>query len=127
MESTPAEKIPSKPKIPDERGRGAFISLRRLTPFVRPYRGQMVLMGLSALGATLVGVAVPLLTKNLIDGPIAHHDKAALWPLGGLVLLFGLVESTLFWLRRWFLQRAALGIETDIRNAFYRHLQKLPV
>ncbi len=84
-------------------------------------------MTLAALGATLVGVAVPLLTKDLIDGPIAHHDKAALWPLGGLVLLFGIAEATLFWLRRWFLQRAALGIEADIRNAFFRHLQKLPV
>jgi ATP-binding cassette subfamily B protein len=127
MESTPAVPVPSKPKIPDEPGRGALISLRRLTPFIRPYRGQMVVMTFAALGATLVGVAVPLLTKDLIDGPIAHHDKAALWPLGGLVLLFGLVEAALFWLRRWFLQRAALGIETDIRNAFYRHLQKLPV
>ncbi|WP_194894261.1 ABC transporter ATP-binding protein [Catenulispora pinisilvae] len=126
MESTPAE-VTSKPKIPDEPRRGAFASLRRLTPFIRPYRGQMVLMTLSALGATLVGVAVPLLTKDLIDGPIAHHNKAALWPLGGLVLLFGIAEAVLFWLRRWFLQRAALGIEADIRNAFYRHLQKLPV
>ncbi|MBW8802519.1 MAG: ABC transporter ATP-binding protein [Catenulisporales bacterium] len=127
MESTPAEQLTSKPKIPDDPRRSAFISLRRLTPFVRPYRAPMVLMALSALGATLVGVAVPLLTKNLIDGPIAHHDKSALWPLGALVLLFGLAEAALFWLRRWFLQRAALGIETDIRNAFYRHLQKLPV
>ena len=113
--------------LPDDPRRGAFSSLRRLTPFIRPYRGQMILMTLAALGATLVGVAVPLLTKDLIDGPIAHHDKAALWPLGGLVLLFGIAEATLFWLRRWFLQRAALGIEADIRNAFYRHLQKLPV
>ncbi|WP_194907762.1 ABC transporter ATP-binding protein [Catenulispora rubra] len=133
MESTPSAPVTSKPKIPDstelpdEPRRGAFVSLRRLAPFARPYRGRMILMTLAALGATLVGVAVPLLTKDLIDGPIAHHDKAALWPLGGLVLLFGIAEATLFWLRRWFLQRAALGIEADIRNAFFRHLQKLPV
>jgi ATP-binding cassette, subfamily B, bacterial len=127
MESTPAQPPTSKPKLPDDPKRGAFASLRRLTPFIRPYRGQMILMSLAALGATLVGVAVPLLTKELIDGPIAHHDKAALWPLGGLVLLFGIAEAALVWLRRWFLQRAALGIEADIRNAFYRHLQKLPV
>jgi ATP-binding cassette subfamily B protein len=127
MESTPAVTPVSRPKPPDDPKRGAFLSLRRLTPFIRPYRGQMILMTLAALGATLVGVAVPLLTKELIDGPIAHHDTAALWPLGGLVLLFGMAEATLFWLRRWFLQRAALGIEADIRNAFYRHLQKLPV
>ena len=132
MESTPASlandpKIPDDTELPGDPKGGAFVSLRRLTPFVRPYRGQMILMTLAALGATLVGVAVPVLTKDLIDGPIAHHDKAALWPLGGLVLLFGIAEATLFWLRRWFLQRAALGIEADIRNAFYRHLQKLPV
>jgi ATP-binding cassette, subfamily B, bacterial len=128
MESTPVEPpSPEVPKIPDDTKKGAFVSLRRLTPFVRPYRGQMVLMTAAALGATLLGVAVPLLTRNLIDGPIAHHDSGALWPLGGLVLLFGIAEALLFWLRRWFVQRCALGIETDIRAAFYRHLQKLPV
>ena len=84
-------------------------------------------MTFAALGATLVGVAVPLLTRTLIDGPIAHRDKSALWPLGALALAFGAAEAFLFWLRRWFLQRAALGIETDIRAAFYRHLQRLPV
>ena len=120
-------KLSEGTKLPEGTKSGAFASLRRLTPFIRPYRGQMILMTLAALGATLVGVAVPLLTKDLIDGPIAHHDKAALWPLGGLVLLFGIAEAMLFWLRRWFLQRAALGIEADIRNAFFRHLQRLPV
>src|SRR5258708_34549279 len=82
--------ISQKPlKIPDTTKKGAFASLRRLTPFVKPYRAQMVLMTLSALGATLVGVAVPLVTRQLIDGPIAHHDKGALWPLGGRGPPFG--------------------------------------
>ena len=128
MESTPTEQPDKRP--PDtaiSEQKGAFVSLRRLGPFVRPYRGQMIVMTLCALGATLVGVAVPLLTKDLIDGPIAQHKASALWPLGGLVLMFGIAEATLFYLRRWFLQRAALGIETDVRDAFYRHLQKLPV
>jgi ATP-binding cassette, subfamily B, bacterial len=131
MESTPAAQPSTQPPDtepnPAEAQKGAFVSLRRLTPFVRPYRGPMILMTFAALGATLVAVAVPLLTKTLIDGPIAKHDKSALWPVGGLALAFGLAEAFLVWARRWFLQRAALGIETDIRNSFFGHLQKLPV
>ena len=128
MESTPVEPpSPETPKIPDDTKKGAFVSLRRLTPFVRPYRGQMVLMTLAALGATLLGVAVPLLTRNLIDGPIAHHDSARCGRSAAWSCCSASPRPLLFWLRRWFLQRAALGIETDIRDAFYRHLQKLPV
>jgi ATP-binding cassette, subfamily B, bacterial len=127
MESPVPPETPHAADEPPSPPPGAFVSLRRLVPFVKPYRGQMVLMTAAALGATLAGVAVPLLTRDLIDGPIAHHDRAALWPLGALVLLFGLIEASLFWMRRWFLQRAALSIEKDLRDEFYRHLQQLPV
>ena len=39
----------------------------------------MVLASFVSLGAT---VAIPLLTKAVIDGPIRHHDERGLWVLG---------------------------------------------
>jgi ATP-binding cassette subfamily B protein len=95
--------------------------------FVRPYYGYLILMTVAALAATLAGIVVPLVTRQVIDGPIRHGDRSAVWPLGGLALLFGLAEAVLVFLRRWTMSTSALGLETDVRNVLYRHLQRLPV
>ena len=95
--------------------------------FVRPYYGYLTLMTVAALLATMAGIVVPLITRQVIDGPIRHGDRAAVWPLGGLALLFGLAEAVLVFLRRWTMSTSALGLETDVRNVLYRHLQRLPV
>jgi len=87
----------------------------------------MLLMFAVALGGTLVGVAVPLLTKAVVDGPLRHGDRGALWRLGLYALLFGLAEATLILARRLTLANSALGIEKDLRDKLYNHLQRLDV
>src|SRR5256885_1410921 len=110
-----------------QRSPSRISSLWRMRTYVRPYYGQMALMTVAALLATLAGIVVPLVTRQVIDGPIRHGDRAAVWPLGGLALLFGLAEAVLVFLRRWTMSTSALGLETDVRNVLYRHLQRLPV
>jgi len=95
-------------------------------PYVRPYRRQMLEMGMSATGALVAVTTVPLVTEAVINGPITHH-RGGLWLLAGLALLLGLGEGLLLCVRRWVLGRAATGVETDIRNDLYAHLQRLPV
>lgn len=87
----------------------------------------MLLMFAVALGGTLVGVAVPLLTKAVVDGPLHHGDRGALWRLGLYALLFGLAEASLVMARRLALANTALGIEKDLRDELYNHLQRLDV
>jgi ATP-binding cassette subfamily B protein len=106
---------------------GSFASLWRLKSYVRPYRWQMLLMFAVALGGTLVGVAVPLLTKAVVDGPLQKGDRDALWLLGFYALLFGLAEATLILARRLTLANTALGIEKDLRDQLYAHIQRLDV
>ncbi len=95
-------------------------------PYVRPYRRQMWEMGTAATGALVAVTTVPLVTEAVINGPITHH-RGGLWLLAGLALLLGLGEGLLLCIRRWVLGRAATGVETDIRNDLYAHLQRLPV
>ena len=95
--------------------------------FVRPYLNQMILMTVAALLATLAGIVVPLITRQVIDGPIQHGNRAAILPLGLLALAFGLVEAVLVFLRRWTMSRCSLGMEADIRDTLYQHLQRLPM
>jgi ATP-binding cassette subfamily B protein len=102
-------------------------SLWRVRTYVRPYLGQMVLMLFTAFVGIGAGILIPIVTKAVIDGPIAHGERARLLPLGLLALALGLVEAFLAFVRRWVQSYAALGIETSIRDDLYAHLQRLPV
>ena len=104
-----------------------FAALRRVRPYVRPYYRQMLVMMGSALAGLSASTLIPLVVKALIDGPIREHSDAGIAALAGLVLLFGFTEAASMWLRRMMLSTAALGMETDMRNALYAHMQRLPV
>ena len=106
---------------------GQFASLWRLRRYVRPYRAKMTVMLFVALGSTLIGVGVPLLTSSIINGPLASGDRAALWLLGLYALLFGLAEAALILTRRLTLASSVLGIERDLRDDLYEHIQHLDV
>src|SRR3954468_5325805 len=110
---------------PDDRGK--LSALLRLWPFARPYRRLMALTFSAALLATLAQLAVPLVTAAVVDGPIADGDRAALVPLLTLALVFGVAEASLFFLRRWAMNKSCLRIERDLRDTLYQRLQRLPV
>ena len=102
-------------------------SLWRIRTYVRPYAGQMILMTVAAGLAVGASIVIPLVTRAVVDGPIADGDRAALIPLGLLALLLGILEAALVFVRRWVQSYAALGIETAVRDDLYRHLQGLSV
>ncbi|HEY2173146.1 MAG TPA: ABC transporter ATP-binding protein [Mycobacteriales bacterium] len=107
--------------------RSKISSLWRLRTYVRPYLGHLLLMTAAAMLATGTQIAVPLLVRRVIDGPIHDGNRSAIIPLGLLALLFGVAEAALVFIRRWTTQGSSLGLETDVRRDLYRHLQRLPV
>jgi ATP-binding cassette subfamily B protein len=102
-------------------------SLVRVRRYARPYAGRMLVMVAAAMLSELLPVVIPFITKRIIDGPLRTGDRAALLPLAGLALALGLAEASMILVRRWVMTRSALGIETDLRNDLYAHLQRLPV
>jgi ATP-binding cassette, subfamily B, bacterial len=107
--------------------RSSLHSLWRIRSYVRPYAGQMALMTLSATVAVSASIVIPLITRAVVDGPIADGNRAGLIPLGLLALALGVTEAALNFNRRWVQSYAALGMETAIRDDLYAHLQRLPV
>src|SRR5438874_2481219 len=83
--------------------------LWRVRSYVRPYAGQMVTMVLTAVAGLTAQTVIPLVTKSVIDGPVAHHRRGAVLGLVGVVLALGATESFLAWVRRWVQSRAANG------------------
>ncbi|MER7583018.1 ABC transporter ATP-binding protein [Kitasatospora sp. NPDC097691] len=102
-------------------------SLLRLWPYARAVRGRLVVSVTAATLGMLSTLAVPVLLGRIVDGPLATHDLAALWPLVGLVLLVGLFEAGLFYTRRVVLARPLAGLETAMRGDLFAKLQRLPV
>ena len=102
-------------------------SLRRLAPYMRPYAARFVVMVVAALLGVAATVVVPLVTKAVIDGPVAHGDQAALWALGLLATGLGVLEALLTFVRRWIVAVGTVGTETGIRLDMYAKLQRLPM
>jgi ATP-binding cassette subfamily B protein len=84
----------------------------------------MVTIALASLVAT---VAIPLMTKAVIDGPVRHQDQRGLWVLGAAAMGVGISEAVLWFIRRWLVARATMGVEADIRKDLYAQLQILPM
>ena len=109
---------PVKPQSPLQ-------ALWRAREYVRPYYFQLALMLAAAFAAVGTEILIPLLTKAVIDGPIAHGERALLLPLGAAAVALGVVQATLNFLRRWAMAKAVTTMERDMRDDLYAHLQRL--
>jgi ATP-binding cassette, subfamily B, bacterial len=96
-------------------------------PYLLPYRWRWVAMVLIAVASLAATVAIPLMTKAVIDGPVRHQDQHGLWLLGAAATGVGISEAVLWFIRRWLVARATMGVEADIRKDLYARLQILPM
>jgi ATP-binding cassette subfamily B protein len=100
-------------------------ALWRLRPYLRPYRFQLITMLIAAIAAASSEIVIPLLVKAVIDGPIAHHQREALLPLGAAAIALGAAVSAMNLCRRWIQGNSVAGMEKSIRDDLYGHLQRL--
>jgi ATP-binding cassette subfamily B protein len=103
------------------------LALRRYIPYMRPYLGLVIVFGLAQLGSLAAAASIPKVIQLIIDGPIAHHQLTQLLPMAGILVLIGVLEFVLVYVRRTYSGTASLRMETDLRNDFYAHLQDLQV
>ncbi|WP_207548853.1 ABC transporter ATP-binding protein [Mycolicibacterium peregrinum] len=101
--------------------------LWRLLPYLLPYRARWIVMVVVAVVSLAATVAIPLMTKAVIDGPVRHQDQHRLWVLGSAAVAVGISEAVLWFIRRWMVARATMGVEADIRKDLYARLQILPM
>jgi ATP-binding cassette subfamily B protein len=106
---------------------GPVGSLWRLRGYLKSFRAQLIVMLAAALGAVAAEITIPLLTKAVIDGAIAHGVRGLLVPLGLAAAGLGAAEALLNMIRRWIQAGAVADIERSIRDDLYAHLQRLPV
>jgi ATP-binding cassette, subfamily B, bacterial len=100
-------------------------SLWRTRGYLQPYLWQLAFMLAAAIVAVGTEITIPLLTKSVIDGAIAHHRRGLLIPLGAAAIALGVTQALLNLLRRWVQASAVAGMERSMRADLYAHLQRL--
>jgi ABC-type multidrug transport system fused ATPase/permease subunit len=110
----------------------------RLLGFLRPYKRGLIASWALASAAMVMTVALPYLTGRAVDtlrsGALhtqrhqllaRDHDRHTLLLLALAIVAAVLVRWVLTYLRRMIAGRVSLGIEYDLRELIYGHLQRL--
>ncbi len=107
----------------DDRGR----KVRWLVGLLRPYRLQVILMGIALLIATAAALAPPYLAGRAIDSGIKAGDESVLTVIVvvfiGSVALYWAASYAQTYLVGWVGQRAL----QDLRERIYVHIQKMSI
>lgn len=106
--------------------------LRRLFRYVRPYRGRLVL-GIVAVGvASLLGLAFPLLIRDLLntafmEGTGPEEARALLDRTALLLAALVALQAGFNYLRTFQLGRVGEAVVADLRKELFSHLMTLSV
>jgi ATP-binding cassette subfamily B protein len=95
----------------------------RLLGFLRPYRRGVVTSFVLAALAMAAGVLIPYLVGLTVDR--IREGEQDLWPLAAAIGGAGLLRLVFSVARRLVAGRVSLGVEYDLRNRMYAHLQSL--
>ncbi|MDP3356732.1 MAG: ABC transporter transmembrane domain-containing protein, partial [Polaromonas sp.] len=111
---------------PSDAPKGAPRSLSGLLPFLRPYRGRIVLAGFFLVMAAVATLVFPLALRSLIDGGLNAADKGAtvlalrehFVALFAVAVALALFSAGRFYMVSWLGER----VTADLRNAVYVHV-----
>src|SRR4051795_3019814 len=95
----------------------------RLLGFLRPYRRGVIASFALAAVAMGTGTLIPFLVGRTVDD--IRRGETNLWPLTLAILGAGLIRLVFSVARRLIAGRVSLGVELDLRNRLYAHLQSL--
>src|SRR5215472_10063840 len=98
--------------------------IRRMLPWLRPHRRNVILAFGAALAGSAIAAAVPAVEREIVDRVIIHHDSP-LAPWLGLLTAFAIATFVAAHIRRYVGGRVSLDVQYDLRNAIYDQLQRL--
>ncbi len=100
---------------------------RRVWPYLRRYRGQMVLLlGITAVKSAIV-VASPLILRLIIDDGILRHQESVVVTLALIVAGLALVDAGAEFVRSWYSAWIAESLVLELRTSVFRHIQRQPL
>ena len=112
---------PEKPRV------NRAVDWRRVAGFFKPYLAQETAVLVCILVVALLGLLPPLVTKWLIDGPIAHKDLGGVALDVGLMVASALAAGFVGVYQGYLNSLVGEGIMRDIRTSLVDHLHRMPI
>jgi ATP-binding cassette, subfamily B, bacterial len=102
-------------------------TVRRIMSYARPYRVSLAIYLAMTVVSAVIGVAVPLLLRNIVDDGILPKNTAVVFEIAGIVAGLALAGAGLSVATRWFSARIGEGLIYDLRTQVFRHVQQQPI
>ena len=102
-------------------------ALWRTRPYLRPYARHMTVVVISSVLSSAFQVALPLIVKAVIDGPLQDGDRGGIVMWGAVAAVLAVLDIGIGFARRYLLAVVATELETHLRDDLYAHLQRLDV
>ncbi len=99
--------------------------MKRLLPWMKPYRKECILGPLFKLLEALFELIVPLIIARLVDEAIPAGSPGGIYRCGLLLALLALIGLAASVTAQYFAARAAIGFSTSLRHAVFSHIHTL--
>jgi len=97
----------------------------RLLAYIRPYMRRLIIAVLCILAATVTNLFVPWLIQNVIDDVLATKNLAMLNIIAVGIVVVYLLRGFFLFGQTYLMSYIGQKVVIDIREAVYRHLQRL--
>src|SRR6201985_3058326 len=101
-------------------------TLRPLFPYLRRYRRDFALGGLSTIASNSIWIFFPQVIRIAIDDLNQGVTKQNIFMSGGLLGGISAGKGVFLFLTRWIIIGISREIEFDLRNDLFRHLERQP-
>jgi ATP-binding cassette, subfamily B, bacterial len=99
-------------------------TVRRIWPYLRPYRGAMVLLlGITAADSAILVVS-PLILRLIIDDGILRHRESVVVTLALAVAGLALVDAGARYVKSWYSEWIGESLVLELRASVFRHVQR---
>jgi ATP-binding cassette, subfamily B, bacterial len=100
---------------------------RRVWPYLRRYRGPMVLLVfITAVGSAVLVVST-LILRLIIDDGILRHRESVVITLALTVAGLGLVGAGAEYVRSWYSEWIGASLVLELRTSVFRHVLRQPL
>ena len=102
-------------------------SYKRLLSYLKPYKKLLILSVFFMILVSLSNLVVPWIIKDVIDRVLEEKDLRMLYIIIVAILVTFFIRSLTTFGHRYLMGYIGQAVIMDIRNALYRHLQRLSI
>ncbi len=100
--------------------------LNRLWPRVRPYRGGLLIAMVTLVASAAIGLAFPLVVRELLDAAFLGGDRALLDRIALLLLILFTIQGVLNYVQTYYLSATGERAVAGLRRELFEKLLEMP-